>query len=106
MTHTDNQKTVLEFMLREGEAINGGGSLEYMLGDNMCLTFASSIAEHTGKSRQAVGGIISGLIKRGLVYRGMKRTKRNHDDATFAGQWELWLTDEGVRQAFALREAH
>lgn len=105
MTYTDNQKVAIEFMLREGEAINGGGDLEYMLGDNMCLTFASSIAAHTGKSRQAVGGIISGLIKRGLVVRGTKRSKRDHTEEEFGGQFELWLTDEGVRQAFALRNA-
>lgn len=101
---TDNQKTVLKFFLAQGAAINGGGSLEYMLSDNICLTFASDIARHTGKSRQSVGGIVSGLIKRGLVAKGDKRSKREYQPEEGGGQFELWLTDDGLRAVYALAE--
>lgn len=103
MTYTTNQIEVLKAMLAEGQEINGSSTLEEMLGDNMTINFASELAEKLGRSRQSIGGIISGLIKRGLVVKGEKRNKRLYGPEGFGGQWELWLTEAGVRAAFEVQ---
>ena len=96
MKLTDNQRALLTEMYQEGlEAICGHTAAD-LHEQNMSLCFASELAERLGKSRQSIGGILSGLVKRGLVVKGDKRSKRDFGPDEHGGQWELWLTAEGI----------
>ena len=99
MTLTDNQQAVLKYMYTTGLAAMGGTTAADLHDDNMSICFVSELAEALGKSRQSIGGILSGLLKKGLVIRGDKRSKREFGPEEFGGQWELWLTHEGIDAA-------
>ena len=100
MTNLTNKEIeVLKFWISETMNCMGGTNAEEVLDDNMSLIFPSEISKHTSLNKRSVGGVLASLSQKGFAFEGDMR-----DFDSFAGQFEWWLTEEGVHKAFELLE--
>ena len=64
---TELEKKVLVHMINEGCDCNGATTMEHVIEDNMTYTDVSSAAADTSLSRSQVKGVMSSLLKKGLI---------------------------------------
>lgn len=74
------------------------GTAEDEIGDNAALTDVRELSRATGLGRETVKGVVGSLVKKQLVIPDSEAT---YHPVTMKPQPGLWLSDDGIRQAFS-----
>ena len=90
---TEKENALLNVMREEGEACTGANSADDMKNDNMSYTLISDIKSAMKINDQQVGGIVTSLLEKGLIW--------NEDGAE--NNEPMWsLSDKGIDASYDL----
>ena len=97
MNLTAKENALLNVMRKEGEGCTGAKSADDMKNDNMSYTLISDIKLAMKINDQQVGGIVTSLLEKGLIWN--EEGAENNEP--------MWsLSDKGIDVSYGLVPSH